>query len=211
MGRERSSAVSDGGVPDLADAHRELLQDKSLQFEVERFKPQPPPKWANGLADFFEAMGPLFQVIFWVFVALIVAAIVYAIVINAMKFRLGERPHRGPVPSPQPDWRPTIEQARVLLADADALAAEGRFDEAAHLLLLRGVQDIREQRPGLVRPALTSRDIAALEALPEAARVAFGAIARVVERSFFGGREVGPDGWRDCRAAYERFALGAPA
>ena len=29
---------------------------------------------------------------------------------------------------------------RVLLADADALAAEGRFAEAAHLLLLRGVQ-----------------------------------------------------------------------
>src|SRR3546814_10172873 len=42
--------------------------------------------------------------------------------------------------------------ARALLAEADALAAEGRFAEAAHLLLYRSVEDIEGRRPGLVKP-----------------------------------------------------------
>jgi len=40
------------------------------------------------------------------------------------------------------------------LGDADALAAEGRFAEAAHLLLVRGVnRDFAAKRPGVLRPA----------------------------------------------------------
>lgn len=209
MGREQSSGGVDGaGVRDIADAHRQLLQDKSLQFDLPTYEPPaPPPKWATGLGEAFEALGPLFQVIFWVLVALAVIGFLYLVARSLVGARFGGVPGRGPNLSGEPDWRPTVEQARVLLADADALAAEGRFDEAAHMLLLRGVEDIREQRPGLVRPALTSRDIAALEALPDAARTAFGAIAVVVERSLFGGRDVGAEGWSACRGAYERFAL----
>ena len=45
--------------------------------------------------------------------------------------------------------------ARARLADADALAAAGRFAEAVHLLLYRSVDDISDRRPGLVRPAMT--------------------------------------------------------
>lgn len=212
MGPEQSSGGVDGaGVRDIADAHRQLLQDKSLQFDAARFKPDPPPAWLKNLGEALEALGPLFQVIFWVVVALAVIGFLYLVARSMMGARFGGLPGRGPNLTSEPDWRPTVEQARVLLADADALAAEGRFDEAAHLLLLRGVQDIREHRPGLVRPALTSRDIAALEALPSAARAAFGAIALVVERSLFGGRAVGADGWRACRGAYEQFALGGAA
>ncbi len=210
MGREQSSGGVDGaGVREIADAHRQLLQDKSLQFDLPAYAPPPPPpKWAASLADLLAALGPLFQVIFWGLVALAVIGLLYLIARSLMGARFGGRPARRASSSGEPDWRPTVAQARVLLADADALAAEGRFDEAAHLLLLRGVEDIRAQRPGLVRPALTSRDIAGLEALPMAARAAFGAIALVVERSLFGGRDVGAEGWTVCRDAYERFALG---
>ena len=74
------------------------------------------------------------------------------------------------------------------------------------MLLFRGVDDIRDQRPELFRRAMTSREIAALSALPERARTHFGAIAAVVERSFFGGRPVDADGWTHSRAAYEAFA-----
>lgn len=211
MGRQQSSSADGLGAGDLADAHRELLQDRTLQFDVERYRPTEPPKWAGGLAEALLALGPGLQILFWSLVALAVIGILYVIARNVLGVRFGERPGRGPALGPEPDWRPTAQQAQVLLADADALAADGRFDEAAHLLLLRGVQDIRDQRPGVVRPALTSRDIAALEVLPDAARSAFGAIAQIVERSFFGGRAVGPDGWRICRAAYETFALGGGA
>ncbi|MDO9472808.1 MAG: hypothetical protein Q7J28_07100 [Caulobacter sp.] len=196
---------------DISGAHRELLLDRSLQFEITRFKPPPPPEWLKALTDALEAMGPLLNVLFWVVVAAMVLGLLYVIARSLVKARYGGRPGAGPNLGPEAEWRPTAEQARVLLADADALADEGRFAEAAHLLLLRGVQDIRDHRPGLVRPALTSRDIAGLDALPTQAREAFGAIAGVVERSFFGGRDLAADDWVRCRSAYETFALGGGA
>ncbi len=212
MGPDQSSGGVDGtGVRDISDAHRELLQDRSLQFEFPQFKPTPPPKWLEEVAAVIASLGPVLAVLFWVVVAAVVLALLYLIARSLVKARYEGAPGPGPNLGPDAAWRPTAEQARVLLADADALAAEGRFAEAAHLLLLRGVQDIRDQRPGLVRPALTSRDIAGLDALPAQAREAFAAIARVVERSFFGGRDLGETDWSLCRGAYERFALGGEA
>jgi hypothetical protein len=215
MGRDQSSSGVDSGVGatsrDLADAHREMLADKQLQFDFSQYNQPEPPKWLEALGKLLESLSPLLYVVFWIAVAAVALGIIYLIVTQLMKVQFGGRPGAPLNLGAEPEWRPTVEQARVLLADADALAAEGRFAEAAHHLLLRGVQDIRESRPGLVRPALTSRDIAALDALGERARAAFGAIALVVERSLFGGRDVVADDWRTCRKAYEDFALGRGA
>lgn len=208
MGRDQSSdGVIEGGGRNVADAHRELLADRSLQFDVEQFRPvaPKPPGWLDAVGDLVATMGPIFKFLVYGLGGILVLAILYLIVRAILAIR--SRPKAPEEVAGKADWRPSVAQAQVLLGDADALAAEGRFNEAAHLLLLRGVQDIRDQRPGVVRPALTSRDIAAHEALPETARAAFGAIARVVEQSLFGGRRVGADGWRTCREAYEQFAL----
>ncbi|MGH7024830.1 MAG: DUF4129 domain-containing protein, partial [Caulobacteraceae bacterium] len=123
-----------------------------------------------------------------------------------VRFPFRRRP-RAPKVRPA-DWRPEAFKARALLADADRLAAEGRYDEAAHLLLLRGIDDIEEKRPRLVKPALTARDIAALEAVPGPARGAFSKIAAAVERSLFGGQVLDAAAFAACRAAYEAFAFG---
>ncbi|MDZ3832162.1 MAG: DUF4129 domain-containing protein [Sphingopyxis sp.] len=97
--------------------------------------------------------------------------------------------------------------ARALLAEADALAAQGRFAEAVHLLLYRSVEDIEGRRPGLVRPAMTSRDLAAAQDLPGIAREAFSRIARAVEISLFGGRAIDSDAWQQCRGAYAELTI----
>ncbi|MEO8113408.1 MAG: DUF4129 domain-containing protein, partial [Phenylobacterium sp.] len=97
--------------------------------------------------------------------------------------------------------------ARSLLEEADRLAAEGAFDAAAHTLLFRSLEDIAGRRPGLLRPALTSRDIAQIDAMPPSARQAFAAIAQAVEHSFFGGRTLAAGDFARCRAAYESFAF----
>lgn len=197
-----------GGVPDgVAAAHARMLADRSLQFDFTAFKAPQPPAWAKWIGELFEAVAPLLGYLFWIGVAVAAGLILYMIGREIMTRAGLRRPAVHRAAMPVQDFRPTAEQARVLLADADALAGEGRFAEAAHLLLLRGVQDIRDRRPGLVQPSLTSRDIAALPELPGPARGAFGAIAAVVERSFFGGRDVGAEDWRACRATYERFAL----
>ena len=86
---------------------------------------------------------------------------------------------------------------------------EGRFEEAVHLLLLRGVADIAVRRPQLIGPDLTSRDIAALSELPDAARPGFKLMADIVERTYFGGHPVDQKGWRQARDAYESLIFSA--
>jgi hypothetical protein len=94
-----------------------------------------------------------------------------------------------------------------LLDEADLLAGQGRYDEAARLLLHRSIGEIDAHRPDLVRPALTSRDIAGHPLLPAGPAAAFARIAALVERSLFARRPLGPDDWRDCRVAYREFAF----
>jgi hypothetical protein len=88
-----------------------------------------------------------------------------------------------------------------------ALAAAGRYADAARLLLLRSVEDIDRHRPGLVRPATTSRDLAATPEMPAAARPAFALIAGVVEMALFADRGATAEAWTRARGAYADFAL----
>ena len=197
------SAPIDGDA--FAAAHRELLGDNSIQWELPAVEIQPRPQ-AQPAPD-VSAAGALLQIFFWVAVAAIVLFLLYLIVQRAQGAEWPWR--RGPRAgaAEEEDWRPEESEARELLGEADALAAQGRFSEAARLLLHRSIEDIDSRRPDLVRPALTSRDIAALGAIPRRPRSAFQAIAMLVERSLFAQRPLGPGDWRDCRAAYEDFAF----
>ena len=107
----------------------------------------------------------------------------------------------------QPDWVPDQAVARQLLEEADALAAQGRFGEAAHLLLYRSIEDIAARCPELLRPSTTTREIGAFDALSQRARQAFGVIAGHVEASFFARRPLDRSAWDSSREAYRAFAL----
>ena len=60
--------------------------------------------------------------------------------------------------------------------------------------------DLLKKKPGKPKPAIA-------DWRPEAARHTFSAIAGVVERSFFGGRDVDAAGFAECRRTYEAFAF----
>src|SRR5690606_19168962 len=150
----------------------------SLQFDLPHTAP-PPVKPLIDLSGLFRAIGhalefaaPALKIVFWGGVALAALFVVVFVARAVLGLRLpGRRRSAGRVPAAE--WRPDRTRARVLLEDADRLAGEGRFAEAAHLLLLRGVQDIQSHRPRAVAPALTSRDIAASPDLPDPVRPAF--------------------------------------
>jgi len=206
MQRGVESATATSGEA-LSAAHAELLRDKAFQFDRASYEPPKPPDWLHWIGDLLKSAGPLLQWVFWIGVGILVLLILYGL--GRELLRLGApRPKATPVQAQvEPEWRPAAEAARDLLAAADALAAQGRFAEAAHLILLRSVEDIEAHRPRSVRPALTTREIASLSALPAAARPAFGKIARLVERSLFGGAPVDAADFADCRRDYEAFAL----
>jgi hypothetical protein len=193
------SAPIDGNA--FAEAHRQLLADPTIQFDLPR--PDPPqqqPDWIGGLM-------PVLQVLFWVAIAGFVLFILYLLVQRLAGREWAWWRRRADEDAPDASWRPEAGEARELLGEADALAARGLFSEAARLILYRSIEDIDDKRPDLVRPALTSRDICGLDAIPGRPRSAFARIAALVERSLFAGRPLAAGDWSDCRAAYEEFAF----
>lgn len=231
----------DGGeaASRLEDAHRQLLGDNAIQFELPTAGdpsnqvlpanpstvPSPathsvpvapstaPPAPHNAPSEISISSGGgvegLMHVFLW-----IAAGIAALIILYWIFAYLSDRAGRGPKrkkqkksKTTQESWRPEETQAAQLLDEADVLAGEGRFDEAARLLLHRSIGEIDAHRPDLVRPALTSRDIARHPLLPGGPAAAFARIAALVERSFFARRPLGADDWQDCRAAYREFAF----
>ena len=107
----------------------------------------------------------------------------------------------------EPEWQPDEHESLALLEDADRLASQGRYDEAARLLLQRSVGQIAAARPEWVDPSSTARELAALPRLSDAARRAFAVISEAVERSLFALKTLTRDDWETARSAYADFAL----
>ena len=100
--------------------------------------------------------------LFWGLVIAAALLIVAFLVREVMRVRWAGRAKKvRPGKDQAPDWRPQEARARLLLAQADELAAQGLYAEAAHHLLLHSIQDVEDHRPRAIRPALTARDIAA--------------------------------------------------
>jgi hypothetical protein len=208
-----------GGAPShdaLRAAQARLMRDSSLQFSF-KSAPEPPPAvhLPHWLEAFLNLLGQVFKVVGdglgWVFLGGLVLALAIVVFFIAREFvrsrwpdvfKRRARPRADPAP-----WRPDATAARALLEEADRLAASGAYAEAVRLILHRSIEEIEGRRPRLVRPALTSREIGGLPELPDHARATFVAIAEVVERSLFGGREVDAAGFALCRKTYEAFAL----
>jgi hypothetical protein len=188
----------------LAAAHKALLATRGLQLDFQQApKPPPTPAWIEDVIRFLGELAPILKYLFWGGLAVGAALIVWFVAREVMATRFG----KTRAEAPPPDWRPEPEKARALLEEADRLAAAGRFGEAIHILLFRSIDDLAGRRPGLVRPALTSRDIAGLEQMPAPARSAFARIAERVEMSFFGGRPVDREDFAHARGDYETFAF----
>lgn len=188
-------------VQTVAEAHARVRAHADIQFDLPHVAPPKPPSWQ--WSGEMPALGALFWPLVIIGAALIVFLIARSVYFNVRVGGTGEVTAEREVQA----WRPEEKAARALLAEADAMAAAGRYDEAARLLLHRSLEDIAARRPKALRPALTSREIARVPALPDAVRGAFVAMAAPVERSLFGGRALSRDAWEEARAAYGEFAL----
>ena len=226
----RGNAHAAATAPDrFADAHAALKADPTIQFTLQPAPPPPqPPAWVKALGDWLEQVfkpigrffawidslfpdAPYARIFLWSVLAVIVAMLLW---MAYQRIRYGEwrLPRRraaraAAVTLEDESWTPDAAPAREWLREADAMAADGRYAEAVHHLLFRSIDDIARRRPRVVRPALTSRELSAADAIPAPARTLFADIARLVERSLFGGRAVDAADWTRARAAYADFAL----
>ncbi|HEX7853446.1 MAG TPA: DUF4129 domain-containing protein [Sphingobium sp.] len=224
------SGVEGASDERLLAAHRALRDGGDLQFDLVP-APGPPkaPAWLRALGEWLdEALKPVGRFLNWIGslmpdapyariflwgVGIALVCLIVWIVQDRIRHGVWRLPRvsrrrfaaSGMASAEEEAWQPEAAAARGWLQEADALAAQGHYAQAVHRLLLRSIEDLNRRRPHLVRPALTSRDLADAWAIPPAPRRLFADIAGVVERSLFGGRDVDADQWASCRAAYADF------
>lgn len=183
-----------------------MVRDPAFQFDFAAAPPPPkPPAWLDGLIPILKLLAPVMPWLFWGAMAAGLAVLLVAVGREVLRERGGGR-RRGMV-LPGSDQAPASARLRALLEDADRLAAEHRFGEAARVLLHRTLEELSARRPGLIAPAQTSREIAALGALPAEVREPLAEIARAVERFVFAGRPLDVGAFQSCRSEYDRFLV----
>lgn len=196
------------------DAWQDVRADEDIQFLAS--EPKPPPETPQWWRDFLEWMGdllgpaveylvdvwPVLRIVLLVLLAAGLLTLLWIIVAPYVEEWRNRR-----VVENMEEWRPDQGAARKLLEEAEALAAQGRFKEAVHLLLFRSIEDIERRRPDILQPSSTSREIGRFESLPENARNMFAIIAEQVERGIFASAAIDEKGWAVSREAYGAFAL----
>jgi len=101
--------------------------------------------------------------------------------------------------------RAILDRMPATLRNARALASEGRFEEAVHLLLRGAIDDVGELCRLVVEPAMTSRELLAEAELEPASRGAFEDLVMSVEVSLFGGLAVSEDDFERCARSFEHL------
>lgn len=212
-GAAQQGAAAFGDPARVDAAHRAVRADPSIQFDLPWRQPEvnEPPRWLIELFDalrrFVDWVGGGWTVLMWIAIAAVVIALLLALFPAAREWIAARLLRRGEGSVESAGWTPDSGAARALLNEADQLAAAGRYAEAVRLILHRSIEDIERWRGDSLRPSLTSRDIAAFENLPEAARAVFRRVVADVERSLFAGNPLGEADWTRARADYAGFAL----
>lgn len=196
-------------VEEVRQAVREVYREETLQRRV--------PRTEDGLAesplerkpDAPEMRNPAssaVEVLLWV---LIIAALAVAVVHLAQ--RLGGYTADIEVTAGAGGAANAVARAPPPADEARRLAAEGRYEEAIHLLLLLALHPLTEERH--LAGSLTSREIIRSVDLPEAAREAVEGLRIAVEISVFGGQPPTRGDFDTCERQFDRYcaALGVGA
>jgi len=166
----------------------DILRDRDYQTSL------PPPLQAP---SFHLPLGPLeilLKIILWT--ALGVAVVIAATWLGR-RLGLGARDVEAPA-----EARAALPIV-VPVEAAEALAAQGRFAEAIHRLLLDTLEAL--SRAARLAPSLTSREIVAGVTLAPPAREALSGLVDAVEVSWFGGADPGAAEYRRCLDRFRAF------
>jgi hypothetical protein len=207
-------AQADAGGTDgetVRQSRDRVLADGS--YQTERPQPEELPK-----IEPFTIPPWLAEILYWAILAGVAALVLFflgSLALDLLRNRAGLKPNRdhaaeGPLRVETPPAEPRVLD-RATLAEADRLAAEGRFSEAIHLLLLVALARLQRELGPRVAPAMTGRELLHLPALPGATVEPLTRMVRLSEINHFGGRRAGEPDYRSARADFLRFNGEEPA
>lgn len=152
-------------------------------------------------------LGELFGLLLWMAIFAGGALLLYFLFVegrNLVRWRKGDwrRTQTGGTPAARhAEAGPPHPEP---LRDIDGLAQEGRYSEAVHALLLRGIAVIRDRGASLPSSA-TSREILRRTPLAEEVKSALSVLVGKVEVSHFGGRDSSEADYLKCREQYQNL------
>jgi hypothetical protein len=142
--------------------------------------------------------------VFWVLVALVATALLAVLWRGTRErwaLRGGSANRRG-----DDQARPAGVAGKATVYSWQELAAQARYSDAVHCLLLAALQRLdvaaRQDR------ALTSREVLQRAHLSPERRAALEELILAVERSLFGGAALEVDDYERCLIAFQRFGYG---
>ncbi len=191
------------------DPVQEALQQAYARGDLQRS--YPPALDTHSLESAEAAMDPLVAFLRWLGLGGITAQLlrllgtggaVLAVLLGALWLasRIAERGDTGS--STEGAAAPSLDAGPLL--DAEALAAQGRFGEAIHLLLLRTFEVLARRMGSRLAPGMTAREALTRLVLPAPARPALADLVDAVETTTFAGRAASEGDYRRCA---ERFSV----
>ena len=181
----------DGSLP--------VFKPEMEPFELPSFAPSDfKPSEASGVSE----------ALLWVLLAVFGAAVLAVLVREGMRFvsQRRRRPKKKKHGSSQDELldlsQIALERLPASLARARQLAAEGRYEEAVHMLLEGALGYLHALANFSLEPAFTSREVLARAPLTSETRFAFKDLVMTVEVSLFGGLPVDDGDFGRCEASF---------
>lgn len=195
---------------EIRDSRDSVLADGRYQTEM----PEPEVRPER---EPFTIPPWLAKIIFWVVVGAVLAMVAYFLFQLAYDLLRDRSPFKSnrdrPGTAPERVETPVAAAREVdprSLAEADRLAAAGRFSEAIHLLLLVALQRLHRELGPRVAPALTGREVLHLPSLPGGTVAPLTRMVQLSEINHFGGRAAREPDYRSARDDYLAFSGEAP-
>ena len=142
--------------------------------------------------------------VLWIVIAVAVAVMLYAFRDLIPILRSAQSSDWTEEEAGQGDGKPGTSAAA--LGTADQLAAEGRFVEAMHVLLLQGLAAIRVGLDEEFADSLTSREILRRARLSDTGRSSLRDIVNRVELTYFGQRPAALGDYVACRTSFNALS-----
>jgi len=181
------ASVSPHGATEIRDLTAQLLRKGDYQTSL-------PAEWKPPTRVSLHWLGLLL----W-----IVLAVALAVVVLLALVWLARRLRGGRVDAEVSGEGASEEPVAIPIASAEALAADGRWAEAIHALLLKTLEAL--SAAARLAPSLTSREIVAQVRVAPRAREALAGLVLAVELSRFGGASADAADYARCLERFHDF------
>ncbi len=188
---------------EAASAWAAAVDKLDLQTQRPGEKAPPAPSApANGPdVSRFAVPEKLAKFLLWGGLAVLLAILVFKLADHLRRSRNGAELQAENIENSAPEAvAARLDQAHL---EAEELARRGRFAQAMHLLLLRGLGEMRLRLKISIAASLTSREIVARAPLGVQTRAALADLVGRVEISHFGAHEPGEAEYAASRASFE--------